>query len=88
MDVQNPQFEAYQARFLEVAEQAELVDPPSSLNTQKYYLCLYGENGLATPEEFELLEILAQEAGHNLKKIEIERDYWYDVILFIPAETA
>jgi hypothetical protein len=85
MDIEDPRFEAYEKRFRELADQAELVKVAQpSLNRAQYYLCLYGENGLTPEEEFEFLDKMGLEAGKNLKRIEVESDIWQDIVLFVP----
>jgi hypothetical protein len=85
MDIEDPRFEAFEARFRELVEQSELVPPPRpALGSAKAYLCLYGENGLSPDEEFAVLEQLAEEAGRNLKRVEVDTDYWQNIVLFVP----
>jgi hypothetical protein len=84
MDVNHERFDEYEKRFLEVAEEAELHEgqrPP--LGEMTHYLCLYGENGLEPEEEFSLLETLAKQPEGKLKKVEVDADYWQEVVLFV-----
>ncbi len=83
MDVNAPEWEAYETRFREIAEKAQHVpvaSPP--LDEVPYYLCLYGENGLPPEEEFVFLEKLAE--APRLHRLEVDTNYWQDTILFIP----
>lgn len=87
MDVNDPQFEAFEIRFRELAERAEQVKSAQpSLNATQYYLFLYGENGLTPEEEFQFLDKMeaALQAGSPLKRMEIEIDYFQDTVLFVP----
>ncbi|MBY0404728.1 MAG: hypothetical protein K2X66_12570 [Cyanobacteria bacterium] len=85
MDINDPRFEQFEERFRALAEQAELVETAKpSLNASRYYLCLYGENGLPPEEEFEFLDKMAAEAGKTLKRLEVDTDYWQDLVLFVP----
>jgi hypothetical protein len=85
MDIEDPRFEDYETRFRALAERAEKVlVPKPSLNATRYYLCLYGENGLSPEEEFEFLERMESEPPENLKRLEVETDYWQDTVLFVP----
>lgn len=85
MDVEHPRFEEYDQRFRALAERAELVKVAKpALDSCRYYLCLYGENGMSPEEEFELLSTMEAHAEEGLKRLEVEIDYYQDTILFIP----
>lgn len=85
VDVNHPRFEEYDHRFRALAEQAELVERANpSLNACRYYICLYGENGLSPEEEFAFLEELNSFVGKDLKRIEVDMDLWQDIVLFVP----
>ncbi len=86
MDINDPRWEEYDARFREVAEKAEEVEgPQSSAASAQYILFLYGENGLTPEEEFEMLARL-EEAGceNRLKKFEVDTTIWQDTVLYVP----
>lgn len=89
MDVNAPEFEAHEAAFLAIAEEAiewESEDKPA-LDSCPLYLCLYGENGLDAREEIALLERLKTEAPDTpLYRLDVEADYYQDVILFQLAD--
>jgi hypothetical protein len=88
MDVNDPQWALYEARFLALADNASLTTGPKPLiGDTKVYLCLYGENGLSSDQEFAILQQLEQAATQSsqaLRKIEVETCYWQDVILYLP----
>lgn len=85
MDIENPRFEEYEQRFRTLAVEAQLVKTAEpSLNASRYFLFLYGENGLQPEEEFHLLDLMQAEAGKSLKKLEVDTDYWQDIVLFVP----
>lgn len=85
MDVNHPQWEAYQNAFEALAEQVPLWPQPTvpDLTRAEHYLCLYGENGLEPDEEFALLETLRQNQPRLFKR-EVETSYWLETILFCP----
>jgi hypothetical protein len=84
MDVNAPEWEAYEAQFRLLAEKAEHVAiAKPALDKCRYYLCLYGENGLSAEEEFAFLERMTSEV-ENLKRLEVEADYWEEIVLFLP----
>ncbi len=83
MDVENPRFEEWEARFLEVAQHAQKIDRAPDIARSKHYLCLYGENGMNPDQEFAELEEMA-EHPERLKKVEVDSAYWQDTVLFIP----
>lgn len=84
MDIEAPEFEAYETRFQALAETLEEHDGPNSvLSSAPLFLCLYGENGFDEPkDELALLEQLENTPPEQLRKIEIERDYWQDIVIF------
>lgn len=99
MDVNDSRFEMYETRFRALAQKADqVIQAKPSLNASRYYLCLYGENGMSPDEEFTVLETmenlymesLYQEELEKtsslslLKRLEVDTDYWQDTILFIP----
>jgi hypothetical protein len=84
MDVNDPRFETYEQRFRALADAATLVKVAEpSLNATRCYLFLYGENGLTPEEEFEVLDKLASEPPEQLKRLEVDTDYWQDIALFV-----
>ena len=85
MDIENPRFEEWENRFREVAEDTVRVEQPStSLDQCQFLLCLYGENGLSTDDEFNMLESIAKTEETQRYKIEKETAYWQDIVLFVP----
>lgn len=85
MDVNDPRWDAYEARFRELAEDALLVqgDKPALDRTQAF-LCLYGENGLSPEDEFAVLDQLAAAPPEQRRRIEVTTEYWQDTVLFLP----
>jgi hypothetical protein len=89
MNVDDPRWVEYEARFRQLAETAKEVPKGSvSLDGMRYYLCLYGENGLAPQQEFEMLEAITAARQHGdgppLCRIEVDTAYWQDTVLFVP----
>jgi len=86
MDVNDPKFAEYQARFETLAGMAEKVPGPApAIASARYFLCLYGDNGLPPDEEFAMLATLDNFVGNGLKRVDMSTGYWEDVILFVPA---
>jgi len=83
MDIEAPQWDAWEARFSELAECAQKVPMTGNIKGARHYLCLYGENGLSPEEELTELESMAQQQ-QNLRKVEVDTSYWQDTILFVP----
>lgn len=85
MDINDSQFEAYQASFESLAAQVpELKGPQPDISGARLHLCLYGENLLSTQEEFARIKELESCLGKGLKKAVIQTGYWEDVILYVP----
>lgn len=85
MDVEHPLFDTYESRFNALAEAVETMEGAlPALSSVTLYLCLYGDNGLQAEEELALLEKLEQAGPDQLHKLEVSKDYWQDVILFLP----
>lgn len=85
MDVENPQFAQYEARFRQLADRVErLKGADPAIASAKYLLCLYGENGLSPEDEFEMLARLEGYADDGLKCAEVETYYWEDLVLYVP----
>jgi hypothetical protein len=85
MDCEAPEFEGYEARFRALAETVEAHEGLKPVLTSvRLYLCLYGENGLRPPEELAMLAELEATPKAQLRKLEIEADYWQELVLFIP----
>lgn len=85
MNVESPQFEAYDARFRTLAEKVELVSVAKpSLNSCQLFLFLYGENGLSEEAEFEALAKLESVNPEDLRRLEVDTDYWQDIVIFWP----
>ena len=87
MDVNHERFGEYETAFNALAEDATPWegDKPA-LDSMALYLCLYGDNGLAVDDEFTLLETLktrSAEQTEALWRIDIEADYYQDIILFV-----
>lgn len=83
MDIESPQWDVWESRFMALAEIAPKVDVNPALKGAKHYLCLYGDNGLSPEEEFEELEIMFQ-TPDKVKKVEIDTSFWQDTVLYIP----
>jgi len=84
MDTNDPHFEEYQTRFEQVAELAEKVAGPApAIASARYFLCLYGENGMTPDEEFAMLDRLESFVGEGLKRVDVSTSYWEDTILFV-----
>ncbi len=84
MDVNHPRFPEYKEKFEELAFLADQVEKPEpALDQCRYYLCLYGENGMEPHEEFEFLHKMEDHLA-DLKKIVVETGYWQDTVLFVP----
>jgi hypothetical protein len=88
MDVNDPQWEAYEAAIQALIPQSELVKRAEpALDTCRYYLCLYGENGLTPEVEFAILSQMTDALRNGtgrLKRLEVETSIWQDVLLFMP----
>lgn len=85
MDINDSQFEAYQASFEALANQLDdLKGPQPDISGAKLHLCLYGENLLSPEEEFKRIKELESFLGKGLKKAVIQTGYWEDVILYVP----
>ena len=87
MDVNHERFGEYETAFNALAEEATAWegDKPA-LDSMSIYLCLYGDNGLSVEDEFALLEQLnVKQSEHidTLWRIDIEADYYQDIILFV-----
>lgn len=83
MDIESSQWEAWETQFRALAEEAETVKATHQIKGAKHYLCLYGDNGLPPEEEFEELEKMRR-LKDQLKKVEVDADYWQETVLFIP----
>ncbi|MBK8191273.1 MAG: hypothetical protein IPK79_12585 [Vampirovibrionales bacterium] len=86
MTPDHPRWPEYEARFRELAflaDETSLADAPA-MNECRYYLCLYGENGLSVDEEFAFLDAMESFAGKSLCKRSIQTGYWEDILLFVP----
>lgn len=89
MDIENPRFADYQKRFEEVAELAERIPGPApEIASARYFLCLYGENGLTPDEEFALLDAMENFIGEGLKRVDMNTNYWEEIVLFVPKEVS
>jgi hypothetical protein len=84
MDTNHAEFEAFEARFLALAEGAERVEGEAkpALDKTQAFLCLYGDNGLSVEEEFAILSQFEANL-EALEKIEVETGYWQDTVLFL-----
>ena len=84
MDVNDKRFEDYQQQFEAIAELAETTQgaQPEAASA-KHMLCLYGDNGLDSDEEFALLKELEAYVGEGLKRVDIDTNYWQDTILYV-----
>jgi hypothetical protein len=85
MDVNAPEFSDYEVAFMAVADDAthwEAEEKPV-LDSCRMYLCLYGENGLSVSDELALLEQLKHAPASERFRLDVEADYYQDVILFL-----
>lgn len=84
MDINDPRFADYQARFEHLAAMAEPIPGPApAIASARYFLCLYGENGLTPDEEFAMLATLDDYVGKGLKRVDISTSYWEEIVLFV-----
>jgi len=83
MDLEGPQWDEWEQRFIEVAATAHVVQETPDIRSARHYLCLNGDNGLAPQEEFEELELMAKNTS-ELKKVEVDSGFWQETVLFIP----
>ncbi len=87
MNYEAPQWEDWENRFRQLAEQATLVTgtaEAAKIRGAKHYLCLYGDNGLTPDEEFAELERMSSQTS-QLKRVEVDTSYWQDTVLFVPS---
>ncbi|MFM7469869.1 MAG: hypothetical protein ACKO37_10255 [Vampirovibrionales bacterium] len=93
MDVNAPEWDGYMARFEALQTLATPYQGKAKpvLDTCRFYLCLFGDNGFPTPEEeLSYLETLEQYCQnhpdtHTLFALTVSVGYWEDVILFVPT---
>ncbi len=86
MNIEDPQWEAYETRFRALAEQVEIhKGPQPELASAEILLFLYGENGLTVEQEFETLTRLEQSLP-QLKGAEMLTSYWEDIVLYLPVK--
>lgn len=83
MDIESPQWDAWEAAFRALAEKARESQAKTAIKGAKQYVCLYGDNGLSEEEEFATLVEMAEKAD-QLLRVEVDTDYWQDTVLFIP----
>jgi hypothetical protein len=84
MNVEDPRWDEYEARFRELAERVELQKGPQpELASAQLHLCLYGDNAMTPEQEFDVLDQFEQRAS-QLKGTEILTAYWEDVVLYLP----
>ncbi|MEM0950944.1 MAG: hypothetical protein AAGI66_02235 [Cyanobacteria bacterium P01_H01_bin.74] len=85
MDIESKDWDAYEAAFMALVESLTLTKGPvPELSSAKIMLCLYGENGMPPEQEFEMLNLLKQEAEKNtLCATQMMTSYWEDIILYV-----
>lgn len=84
MDIEDPRWDEYEARFRTLAETVGVAKGPQpELASAEMMLFLYGENGLTPDQEFDLLNKLESQAAH-LKGTEMHTPYWEDIVLYLP----
>jgi hypothetical protein len=85
MNIESQQWSQYEARFRQLSECATLfkVAKPA-LDQCRYFLCLYGDNGLSEADEFDMLEQIGLTEPSERGRLEVDTDYWQDTILFVP----
>ncbi|WP_303673971.1 hypothetical protein [Vampirovibrio chlorellavorus] len=84
MDIEDPRWEEYEARFRALAEAVGVAKGPQpELASAEMMLFLYGENGLAPEQEFDMLAKLEVKAA-DLKGTEMQTAYWEDIVLYLP----
>lgn len=84
MNIEDPRWDEYENRFRSVAEQVDLQKGPQpELASAQLLLCLYGDNGLAPNQEFEVLDKLTQSIN-QVKGTEMQTAYWEDIVLYLP----
>jgi len=88
MNIEDPRWDEYEARFRALAEQIPLQKGPQpEVASAHLFLCLYGDNAMTPEQEFEALSGLERDVKH-LKGAEILTAYWEDLLLYIPNATA
>ncbi len=84
MNIEDPRWEEYEARFRDLAEHVELQKGPQpELASAQLHLCLYGDNAMTPEQEFEALAHLQSKAD-SLKGTEVSTSYWEDLVLYLP----
>ncbi len=84
MDIEDPRWDEYEIRFRALAETVVVAKGPQpELASAEMMLFLYGENGLAPDQEFEMLAKLEAKAT-DLKGTEMHTAYWEDIVLYLP----
>jgi hypothetical protein len=85
MNIESPQWEQYETLFRRLADTATVVKVPKpALDQCRYFLCLYGENGMPEADEFEMLAHIEQQDPSGRYRLEVDTDYWQDTVLFVP----
>jgi hypothetical protein len=89
MDVNSPEWPRYEERFTALAVSATPWPHKQKPNLADAtcYLCLYGENGLPAQEEFAMLERMENTLNNTidtLYRLDVDRDYWQEIILLVP----
>lgn len=83
MNIEDPRFEEYEARFRTLAERVGLQKgPQAELASAQQHLFLYGDNGASPDEE---LATLAQfeRMPERLCGLEMLTGYWEDIALYV-----
>ncbi len=84
MHVEDPRWDDYENRFRALAGRVTLQKgPQAEAASAELMLCLYGDNGLSSEQEFEVLARLEQ-AEERLRGTEVVTAYWEDVLLYLP----
>jgi hypothetical protein len=83
MDIEDPRWDEYETRFRALAETVSVAKGPQpELASAEIMLFLYGENGLAPEQAFEMLAKLEAKAP-ELKGTTMQTAYWEDIVLYL-----
>lgn len=84
MNVEDPRWDEYEARFRELAARVEMQrGPQPEVASAQLHLCLYGDNAMNPDQEFDALSRF-EESLDQLKGTEILTAYWEDLVLYLP----
>ena len=84
MNIEDPRWDEYEARFRQLAEHVELQKGPQpEVASAELHLCLYGDNAMSPEQEFDALNRF-EKSMEQVKGTEILTAYWEDVVLYLP----